>query len=182
MWGALQAIEEMGYKVMTEVQARTIPRLLEGKDMLVAAKTGSGKTLAFLVPSVELLRGIRFKPVNGTGVIVISPVRELAMQIYEVARTLMKGHTQTHGASPAAPAILPLPTHTCLVAHVPCCACYLATSHTCLVANFSCPFRTCFVSHVDAVSVHPCEHPTVCSCVWSKCEGAMELCVTRRVR
>lgn len=95
--GGGQAIEEMGYKHMTEVQARTIPRLLEGKDLLVAAKTGSGKTLAFLIPCVELLRAVRFKAVNGTGVLVISPVRELAMQIYEVARNLMKNHSQTHG-------------------------------------------------------------------------------------
>eukprot|EP00884_Botryococcus_braunii_P014671 jgi/Botrbrau1/23204/Bobra.0041s0048.1 len=92
-----EAIQEMGYKHMTEVQARTIPRLLEGKDLLVAAKTGSGKTLAFLIPCVELLRAVRFKAVNGTGVIVISPVRELAMQIYEVARYLMKNHSQSHG-------------------------------------------------------------------------------------
>lgn len=115
--GVPQAIEEMGYSAMTEVQARTIPRLLEGKDMLVAAKTGSGKTLAFLVPSVELMRAVRFKPVNGTGVIVISPVRELAMQIYEVARSLMKGHSQTHGACLASHTS-PGSFRTCPAAHV----------------------------------------------------------------
>lgn len=50
---------------MTEVQARTIPPLLAGKDVLGAARTGSGKTMAFLVPSVEMLSQLRFKPVNG---------------------------------------------------------------------------------------------------------------------
>jgi hypothetical protein len=50
---------------MTEVQARTIPPLLAGKDVLGAARTGSGKTMAFLVPSVEMLSTLRFKPVNG---------------------------------------------------------------------------------------------------------------------
>ena len=38
---------------MTHIQARTIPHLLKGRDVLGAAKTGSGKTLAFLVPSIE---------------------------------------------------------------------------------------------------------------------------------
>ena len=60
---------------------------------------GSGKTLAFLIPSVELLYRAKFKPRNGTGVLVISPTRELAMQIYSVARELMKQHTQTHGVT-----------------------------------------------------------------------------------
>jgi ATP-dependent RNA helicase DDX18/HAS1 len=60
-----QAIERMGFETMTEVQARTIPPLLAGKDVLGAARTGSGKTMAFLVPSVEMLSTLRFKPVNG---------------------------------------------------------------------------------------------------------------------
>ena len=58
---------------------------------------GSGKTLAFLIPCVELLYRTKFKPRNGTGALVISPTRELAMQIYSVAREVMKQHTQTHG-------------------------------------------------------------------------------------
>ncbi|DBB16246.1 hypothetical protein WJX82_006474 [Trebouxia sp. C0006] len=92
-----KAIADMGYQQMTEVQARTIPQLLTGRDVLGAAKTGSGKTLAFLIPSLELLHRAKFMPRNGTGAIVISPTRELAMQIYSVARDLMKHHSQTHG-------------------------------------------------------------------------------------
>lgn len=61
----LSALSEMGFTKMTSVQARTIPALLEGRDVLGAARTGSGKTLAFLVPSVEMLASLRFKPVNG---------------------------------------------------------------------------------------------------------------------
>lgn len=60
------AIQRMGFETMTEVQARTIPPLLAGKDVLGAARTGSGKTMSFLVPSVEMLSTLRFKPVNGT--------------------------------------------------------------------------------------------------------------------
>ncbi|KAK9365110.1 P-loop containing nucleoside triphosphate hydrolase protein [Lipomyces kononenkoae] len=89
--------EDMKFTTMTSVQARTIPPLLAGRDVLGAAKTGSGKTLAFLIPAVEMLRSLRFKPRNGTGVIVVSPTRELALQIFGVARELMKYHSQTLG-------------------------------------------------------------------------------------
>ncbi|GMG39173.1 unnamed protein product [[Candida] boidinii] len=80
---------------MTEVQARTIPPLLAGKDVLGAAKTGSGKTLAFLIPAIEILYSLKYKPRNGTGAIVITPTRELALQIFGVARELMANHSQT---------------------------------------------------------------------------------------
>ena len=60
------AIERMGFESMTDIQKRTIPPLLAGKDVLGAAKTGSGKTIAFLVPAIELLcHTLRFKPLNG---------------------------------------------------------------------------------------------------------------------
>lgn len=93
----IKAINSMGFTNMTPVQRRTIPPLLAGKDVLGAAKTGSGKTLAFLIPAIELLYSLRFKPRNGTGVIVISPTRELALQIFGVARELLQFHTQTLG-------------------------------------------------------------------------------------
>uniref|UniRef100_A0A7S0V161 ATP-dependent RNA helicase n=1 Tax=Polytomella parva TaxID=51329 RepID=A0A7S0V161_9CHLO len=92
-----KGIEDLGFKYLTEVQARTIPALLSGRDVLGAARTGSGKTLAFLIPCVELLYRAKFMPRNGTGAIIIAPVRELALQIYGVAHDLMKHHTQTHG-------------------------------------------------------------------------------------
>ena len=60
-----KGINEMGFTTMTPVQAKTIPPLLAGNDVLGAARTGSGKTLAFLVPSVELLCRWKFKPRNG---------------------------------------------------------------------------------------------------------------------
>lgn len=93
----MKAIREMGFETMTAVQARTIPPLMAGRDVLGAAKTGSGKTLAFLIPAIELLYNLKFKPRNGTGVIVVSPTRELALQIFGVARELMAHHTQTLG-------------------------------------------------------------------------------------
>jgi len=90
-------VEDMKFEKMTEIQQRGIPPLLAGRDVLGAAKTGSGKTLAFLIPAVEMLHSLKFKPRNGTGVIVVSPTRELALQIFGVARELMAHHSQTYG-------------------------------------------------------------------------------------
>lgn len=95
----MQAIEAMEFDEMTEIQQRGIPPLLAGRDVLGAAKTGSGKTLAFLLPAVEMLSALRFKPRNGTGVIVVSPTRELALQIFGVARELMQAHSQSTSPS-----------------------------------------------------------------------------------
>ena len=64
-----KAIEEMGFKTLTEIQARSIPPLLRGQDVLAQAKTGSGKTLSFLIPSVELLAKAQWQPRNGTRMI-----------------------------------------------------------------------------------------------------------------
>jgi ATP-dependent RNA helicase DDX18/HAS1 len=61
----LNAIQEMGFTEMTPIQARSIPPLLAGRDVLAGAKTGSGKTLAFLIPAIEMLRALKFKPRNG---------------------------------------------------------------------------------------------------------------------
>lgn len=91
------AIVEMGFEKMTEIQARCIAPCLTGRDILGAAKTGSGKTLAFLIPAVELLNKLKFKPRNGTGVLIITPTRELGLQIFGVAREIMKHHAQTFG-------------------------------------------------------------------------------------
>ena len=60
-----KALDAMSFKTMTPVQAKAIPPLLAGRDVLGAARTGSGKTLAFLVPAVELLHRLKFKPRNG---------------------------------------------------------------------------------------------------------------------
>ncbi|UZJ51499.1 hypothetical protein CBS101457_000819 [Exobasidium rhododendri] len=92
------ALDAMGFKTMTEVQARCIPPLLAGKDVLGAAQTGSGKTLAFVLPIVEMLHRLKFKPRNGTGAVIISPTRELALQIFGVVKEVMAhGHHQTFG-------------------------------------------------------------------------------------
>lgn len=92
-------LKRMGFSKMTQIQAQAIPSLLTGKDLIGAAKTGSGKTLAFVVPCLDLLHKAKFTTKNGTGVIIISPTRELAMQIFGVVQELATEgkHTQTFG-------------------------------------------------------------------------------------
>ncbi|EDW43133.1 GM26397 [Drosophila sechellia] len=93
----LRAIKEMGFTEMTEIQAKSLTPLLKGRDLVGAAQTGSGKTLAFLIPAVELINKLRFMPRNGTGVIIISPTRELSMQTFGVLKELMAHHHHTYG-------------------------------------------------------------------------------------
>ncbi|CAJ1078641.1 ATP-dependent RNA helicase DDX18 [Xyrichtys novacula] len=93
----LKAVKDMGFEHMTEIQHKSIRPLLEGRDVLAAAKTGSGKTLAFLIPSIELIYKLKFMPRNGTGVVILSPTRELAMQTYGVMKELMAHHVHTYG-------------------------------------------------------------------------------------
>ena len=93
-----KALTAMNFTRMTQIQAMSIPPLLTGKDLIGAAKTGSGKTLAFLIPCLELLHKAHFTNKNGTGVLVICPTRELALQIYGVLQELAQFHTQrTYG-------------------------------------------------------------------------------------
>jgi ATP-dependent RNA helicase DDX55/SPB4 len=83
--------EHMKYSTMAPVQARTIPLLLSHHDVVVEAITGSGKTMAYLVPCIEFLLQERTRKAcadNRQAVIavIILPSRELAQQVYEVAR------------------------------------------------------------------------------------------------
>lgn len=93
----MSALADMGFDRMTEVQARCVPHGMAGRDVLGAARTGSGKTLAFLLPVVELLARVKWMNRNGTATVVISPTRELALQIYGVVSELCKYHSQSHG-------------------------------------------------------------------------------------
>lgn len=72
-----KGLESMGLEKMTEIQEKAIPLLLAGKDVLGAAHTGSGKTLAFLVPSMEMLHRLKFKPMNGAWAYPAYPIQEL---------------------------------------------------------------------------------------------------------
>ncbi len=79
----LRAIEAMGYVEPTPIQAQVIPYGLAGRDICGSAVTGSGKTAAFALPFLERLL-YRPKDIPAIRVLVITPTRELAMQIHEV--------------------------------------------------------------------------------------------------
>ncbi|KAK5657655.1 hypothetical protein OQA88_2727 [Cercophora sp. LCS_1] len=85
------------FEVLTDVQRAAIPLALKGKDILGAAKTGSGKTLAFLVPVLEKLYHAKWTEYDGLGALIISPTRELAVQIFEVLRKIGRNHSFSAG-------------------------------------------------------------------------------------
>ncbi|KAK7729114.1 ATP-dependent RNA helicase dbp4 [Cytospora paraplurivora] len=85
------------FETLTDVQARAIPAALKGNDLLAAAKTGSGKTLAFLIPVLEKLYHARWTTYDGLGALIISPTRELAVQIFDVLRKIGRFHDFSAG-------------------------------------------------------------------------------------
>ncbi|MGX2967625.1 ATP-dependent RNA helicase SrmB [Ursidibacter sp. B-7004-1] len=84
----LKALAKKGYNRPTSIQQQTIPAALEGRDVLGSAPTGTGKTAAFLLPAIQhLLDHPRRKP-GAPRILVLTPTRELAMQVAEQAEEL----------------------------------------------------------------------------------------------
>lgn len=81
----------------TEIQAAAIPHTLIGRDILGAAKTGSGKTLSFVIPLLEKLFIERWSSSDGLGAVILTPTRELALQIFDVLRLVGKKHLFSAG-------------------------------------------------------------------------------------
>ena len=84
----LAAVDYLGYTEPTPVQAQAIPLVLQGRDIIAAAKTGTGKTAAFSLPSLDILARAERK--KAPAMLVITPTRELAMQIQEVCQTIAR--------------------------------------------------------------------------------------------
>lgn len=85
----IRAVSEMGYDTPTEIQLKAIPAVLEGRDVMGCAQTGTGKTAAFTLPILETIkerssRKIRIKS------LILTPTRELALQINENIRSYTK--------------------------------------------------------------------------------------------
>ncbi|EAR57085.1 putative ATP-dependent RNA helicase SrmB [Photobacterium sp. SKA34] len=86
----LRAIEEIGYSRPTVVQAQAIPHALDGKDVMASAPTGTGKTAAFLLPMIQHLQDFPRKRPGPARILILTPTRELAIQVADQARALAK--------------------------------------------------------------------------------------------
>uniref|UniRef100_A0A8D3D772 ATP-dependent RNA helicase n=1 Tax=Scophthalmus maximus TaxID=52904 RepID=A0A8D3D772_SCOMX len=93
--GVLQTLDELKFTHMTPVQSACIPLFMSNKDVAAEAVTGSGKTLAFVIPIIELLlkREEKLKKMQ-VGALVITPTRELALQISEVMEQFIQKFPQ----------------------------------------------------------------------------------------
>ena len=89
---SLSIVKDLGFEMATPVQAAAIPLLLSHKDVVVEAVTGSGKTLAFLLPLLQILgrNQMILRDHRRIGAVVLSPTRELAVQIHETLVGLLK--------------------------------------------------------------------------------------------
>jgi ATP-dependent RNA helicase DeaD len=81
-----RAVRDLGFEEMTPIQAKTIPLILEGRDVIGQAQTGTGKTLAFGLPILESIHPRIRKP----QVIILCPTRELAIQVAEELQGVLK--------------------------------------------------------------------------------------------
>ncbi|WP_183730734.1 ATP-dependent RNA helicase RhlB [Desulfurispira natronophila] len=88
----MQAVHDLGFQYCTPIQAKILPRTLEGKDAIGKAQTGTGKSAAFLITIItRLLADPRQKPPVGTPrALILAPTRELAMQIAKDAHELCR--------------------------------------------------------------------------------------------
>src|SRR6195952_2262380 len=80
----LRALEALGYQTPTPVQAKAIPPVLEGRDLMAAAQTGTGKTAGFALPLLQRLTMEGPKvAANSVRSLILVPTRELAVQVYD---------------------------------------------------------------------------------------------------
>jgi superfamily II DNA/RNA helicase len=84
----LDAITRAGFSKATPVQEQAIPAALKGTDLMVSAQTGSGKTAAFMLPSLNKLSSTGANSGRGVQILVLTPTRELAMQVSDASAVL----------------------------------------------------------------------------------------------
>ena len=82
----IKAIHEAGYTTPTPIQKQAIPELLNGHDVMASAQTGTGKTAAFMLPALHLLATQPKIHSRGPRVLVLTPTRELALQVSDAAK------------------------------------------------------------------------------------------------
>ena len=79
----VKAVEEKGYTTPSPIQQKTIPHILQGKDVLASAQTGTGKTASFTLPVLQYLTETKHPKFGPLRALVLTPTRELAAQVYE---------------------------------------------------------------------------------------------------
>ncbi|SEF60533.1 DEAD/DEAH box helicase [Nitrosomonas ureae] len=82
----LKAIQEAGYTTPTPIQQQAVPELIAGHDVMASAQTGTGKTAAFMLPALHTLATPAQIRGRGPRVLVLTPTRELALQVSEAAK------------------------------------------------------------------------------------------------
>ena len=87
----LDNLARLGYAEPTPVQREAIPAVLAGGDLLVSSQTGSGKTAAFVLPGLQRLRTAATLPGKGPRMLVLTPTRELAMQVQKATHGYCSG-------------------------------------------------------------------------------------------
>jgi ATP-dependent RNA helicase DDX46/PRP5 len=87
----LDVIKRLNYTAPTSIQAQAIPAIMSGRDVIGVAKTGSGKTIAFLLPVFRHIKDQRpLEQMEGPAAIIMTPTRELAVQIYRDCKPFLK--------------------------------------------------------------------------------------------
>jgi superfamily II DNA/RNA helicase len=82
----LSALQEAGFDTPTSVQAAAIPQAMSGHDLMVSSQTGSGKTAAFMLPALNRIAQMPANKGSGVQVLVLTPTRELALQVNDATR------------------------------------------------------------------------------------------------
>ena len=85
----ITSVSHLGFTETTQIQADAIPVAIAGKDLLASSKTGSGKTLAYLLPAMQRVLKSRALTRRDPRVLILTPTRELAKQVYAQLRLLV---------------------------------------------------------------------------------------------
>lgn len=95
------ALDKIGYTIPTPIQERSIPPILEGRDIFGCAQTGTGKTAAFALPILQLLENKKTNSPRTIKALILAPTRELALQISDsftsYSKNLELSHTTVFG-------------------------------------------------------------------------------------
>jgi len=87
----MSMVEHLGFEQPTEIQQQAIPAAMAGHDLIASSKTGSGKTLAFLLPAMQRLTTNRALSKKDPRVVILTPTRELAKQVFTQLRLFTSG-------------------------------------------------------------------------------------------